>query len=117
MEETKKSFDFRAFGQAIKTARIDKKLTREQLGAKLGFTARYLVDIENEGQHPSLQVLHDLVSFFDISADQFFFPYIAKGKTTRRRQLDALLEVMDEKDLHVMSGTAKALLETKNETD
>lgn len=35
---------------------------------------RYLVSIENEGQHPSLQVFYELVTFFDISVDQFFFP-------------------------------------------
>jgi len=52
MEENKKHLDFRAFGQAIKRARNDRKLTREQVGSMLGISPRYLVDIENEGQHP-----------------------------------------------------------------
>ena len=115
MEERTKSFDFRAFGQAIKKARNDRELTREQLGGMLGISPRYLVDIENEGQHPSLQVLYELITLFDISADQFFFPDTAKSKTTRRRQLDTMLDDMNENDLIVMSATAKGLKEA-NET-
>jgi transcriptional regulator with XRE-family HTH domain len=113
MEERTKSFDFRAFGQAIKKARNDRELTREQLGGMLGISPRYLVDIENEGQHPSLQVLYELVTLFDISADQFFFPDTAKSKTTRRRQLENMLDEMDEKDLIVISATVKGLKEVK----
>jgi len=113
MEVNKKHFDFRAFGQAIKTARTDRKLTREQVGGMLGISPRYLVDIENEGQHPSLQVLYELVSLFDISADQFFFPDTTVSKNTSRRQLEALLDSMDEKEIFIMTGTARAIQEAK----
>ena len=113
MEEKTKQFDFRALGQAIKKARTDKGWTRDDLGGMLGITPRYLVDIENEGQHPSLQVLYDLVTLFDISVDQYIFPDTTKGKSTRRRQLDTMLDSMDEKDLFVVSGTAKAIQESK----
>ena len=114
MEDKKKQFDFQAFGQAIKRARNDKRWTREQLGGMLGISPRYLVDIENEGQHPSLQVLYELVSLFDISVDQFFFPSSTKSKTTSRRQLEAMLDSMDEKDIIIMTGTAKAVHESKS---
>jgi len=114
MEENKKQLDFRAFGQAIKRARNDRKLTREQVGGMLGISPRYLVDIENEGQHPSLQVLFELVKLLDISVDQFFFPNTTTSKTTSsRRQLETMLDSMDEKDLIIMTGTAKAIHETK----
>jgi len=113
MEEQTKQFDFYALGQAIKKARDDKKWSRAKVAEMLGITPRYLVDIENEGQHPSLQVLYELISLFDISADQFFFPDSPKGKSTRRRQLDAMLDSMDEKELSVVSGTAKAIQEAK----
>ena len=113
MEENKKQLDFRAFGQAIKRARNDKKFTREQVGNMLGISPRYLVDIENEGQHPSLQVLFELVRLLDISVDQFFFPNTSASKTTSRRQLETMLDSMDEKDLIIMTGTAKAIHETK----
>jgi len=113
MEEKTKQFDFRALGQAIKKARTDKGWTRDDLGGKLGITPRYLVDIENEGQHPSLQVLYDLVTLFDISVDQYIFPDTSKGKSTRRRQLDVMLDSMDERDLIIASATAKGIEEAK----
>jgi len=113
MEEKTKQFDFRALGQAIKKARTDKGWTRDDLGGMLGITPRYLVDIENEGQHPSLQVLYDLVTLFDISVDQYIFPDTSKGKSTRRRQLDVMLDSMDERDLIIASATAKGIEEAK----
>ncbi|WII35269.1 hypothetical protein [Paenibacillus thiaminolyticus] len=68
----------------------------------LGNTSRYLVDIENEGQHPSLQVLYELVTLFDISVDQYLFPNKKAEKDTQRRQLDSLLDDMNRRDLTIM---------------
>lgn len=67
-------YDFKAFGQAIKKARRAAGYSRKKLGHELNLAPRYLVSIENEGQHPSLQVLYELCTFFDISVNQFFFP-------------------------------------------
>ena len=44
------------------------------MGAELNIAPRYLVAIENDGQHPSLQVLYDLVNLFELSVDQYFHP-------------------------------------------
>lgn len=33
---------------------------------------RYLANIENKGQQPSLQIFYELVTRYDISVDQFF---------------------------------------------
>lgn len=99
MRKPTEVYDFKAFGQAIKAARKAKGYTRERLGKELDIAPRYLVSIENEGQHPSLQVFYELVTFFDISVDQFFFPAKAPDKTTQRRQLDELLNGVDETDL------------------
>lgn len=117
MEDTTKQFDFRALGQAIKDARTGKKWTRDDLAGKLSITPRYLVDIENEGQHPSLQVLYELVTLFDISVDQYIFPNKKAEKDTQRRQLDSLLDDMDSRDLTVMTGTAKGIQEAKTEEE
>jgi len=109
MEEQTKQFDFRALGLAIKQTRKDKKWTRDDLCSMLDITPRYLVDIENEGQIPSLQVLYELVTLFDISVDQYFFPNKKAEKDTQRRQLDSLLDEMDSRDLTIMTATAKGI--------
>ena len=74
MRKKEDKYDFRAFGLAIKQARIKQGLTREQVGAMIEIDPRYLTNIENKGQHPSLQVLYDLVHLLNISADEFFLP-------------------------------------------
>ena len=58
MRKTEDKYDFRAFGLAIKAARMKQGLTREQVGAKIEIDPRYLTNIENKGQHPSLQVFY-----------------------------------------------------------
>lgn len=113
MENTNHQFDFRALGKAIKEAREAKDWTREQVASMIGYTARYLVDIENEGQPPSLQVLYSLVTLFDISVDEFFFPEKKAEKDTQRKQLERLLDDMDCRDLTIMTATAKGIMEVK----
>ena len=72
MRKKEDKYDFRAFGLAIKEARKKQGLTREQVGAMIEIDPRYLTNIENKGQHPSLQVLYDLVSLLNVSVDEFF---------------------------------------------
>ncbi len=109
-------FDFKAFGQAIKAARKAKGISRNQLADKMNIAPRYIASIENSGQHPSLQIFYELVTLLDVSVDQFFFPDKETDKSTQRRQLETLLDSMDNKDLTVITATAKAIQEVKNET-
>ena len=67
MRKKEDKYDFRAFGLAIKQARIKQGLTREQVGAMIEIDPRYLTNIENKGQHPSLQVLYDLVHLYMVN--------------------------------------------------
>ena len=71
MRKKEDKYDFRALGLAIKEARKKQGLTREQVGAMIEIDPRYLTNIENKGQHPSLQVLYDLVSLLNVSVDEF----------------------------------------------
>ena len=115
MRKKEDKYDFRAFGLAIKEARKKQKLTREQVGAMIEIDPRYLTNIENKGQHPSLQILYELVTLLDVSVDQFFFPEREQEKSTRRRQLDTMLDTMSETDLKIMSATAKGIEEANND--
>ena len=113
MRKTEDKYDFRAFGLAIKAARMKQGLTREQVGAKIEIDPRYLTNIENKGQHPSLQVLYDLVHLLNISADEFFLPASDLVKSTRRRQLEEQLDTMSEKDLIIIESVADGIIKSK----
>ena len=116
MKQSKEKYDFKAFGQAIKAARKAKGISRNQLADRLNIAPRYIASIENSGQHPSLQILYELVTLLDVSVDQFFFPDKETDKSTRRRQLDTMLDDMSEKDLKIISATARGIEEANSET-
>ena len=52
----------KAFGQAIKAARTERKESRKKVSDEMFISPRYLANIENKGQQPSLQVFYDLVT-------------------------------------------------------
>ena len=108
-------YDFRAFGLAIKEARTKRGMTRDEASALIPIDPRYLTNIENKGQHPSLQVLYKLVTLFNLSVDQFFYPGIEPDKSTQRRQLDSVLDGLSDKDLIVVEATARGIKQTKEE--
>ena len=75
---------------------------------------RYLANIENKGQHPSLQIFFELMLRYNISVDQFLLEQPI-GKNTQRRQLDALLDGMSEMGLQIVAATAKEIAEIERE--
>ena len=108
-------YDFAAFGQAIKAARTGRNESRKKVSDEMNISPRYLANIENKGQQPSLQIFYELVTRYDISVDQFFFPNETADKTTRRRQLDTLLDDLSEGGLHIVTETAKAVIDTEKQ--
>jgi transcriptional regulator with XRE-family HTH domain len=108
-----KKVDMRAFGRAVKEAREQRGLAREKLAEMLDLSTRHIQYIETRGQHPSVQKLYELAAFFSISIDQFFFPDNTGSKATPRRQLDAMLDGMDDKELHIVTGTAIAIQQAR----
>lgn len=113
MRKKEDKYDFRAFGLAIKSARKKQNLTHEQVGAMIEIDPRYLTNIENKGQHPSLQVFYDLVSLLNISVDEFFLPASDLDKSTRRRQLEKQLDNLSDKDLVIMESVADGIIKSK----
>ena len=117
MRKTEDKYDFRAFGLAIKAARMKQGLTREQVGAKIEIDPRYLTNIENKGQHPSLQVLYDLVSLLNVSVDEFFLSSDSLVKSSRRRQLESKIDNFTDADLVIMESVANGIVKYKEMED
>ena len=113
MRKKEDKYDFRAFGLAIKEARKKQGLTREQVGAMIEIDPRYLTNIENKGQHPSLQVLYDLVSLLNVSVDEFFLSSGSLVKSSRRRQLESKIDNFTDADLVIMESVADGIMKYK----
>ena len=56
-------YDFAAFGKAIKAARTARKESRKDVSDAMNISPRYLTNIENKGQQPSLQIFYEPVSY------------------------------------------------------
>ena len=110
-------YDFKAFGQAIKEARKGRGESRKNVSDDMNISPRYLANIENKGQQPSLQIFYELVTRYHISVDQFFFPQDTAEKTTQRRQLDTLLDSMSDTGLRIVTATAKEITEVEQAED
>ena len=111
------TFDFMALGQAIKKAREAQDITREQLSEIIDYAPRHIQSIENEGQHPSFQLFTQLVTMFNISVDSYIFPDKTSNKSTLRRQVDMLLDKLDDRELSVIEATIKGLYKAKEQTE
>ena len=117
MRKKEDKYDFKAFGLAIKEARKKQGLTREQVGAMIEIDPRYLTNIENKGQHPSLQVFYDLVSLLNVSVDEFFLPAADLVKSTRRRHIEKQMDSFTDKELILMEALAKGITDSKEIDD
>ena len=103
-------YDFKPYGAAIKAARTGRKESRKKTCDEMFLSSRYLANIENKGQHPSLQVFFELMQRYNISVDQFLFGASqVQGKSTLRRQLDALLDGMSDMGIRVLMATAREI--------
>ena len=115
MRKTKEThtFDFRPLGLAIREAREKAGLSRNDLGDKVFYGERYIADIENTGSHPSFQLFHDLVTMFNISVDEYFYPEKKIAKSTTRRQIETSLDLLSDSELKIIQGTIDGILNSR----
>lgn len=96
-------------GKVIKTARLEKGLTRDQLSEKLGISPRYLMSIEHEGKKPSYDVLFQIIRQLALNADDIFYPERDSTPSERKRLLQ-MLKLCDEHEIAVVIATVQALI-------
>lgn len=115
MRKTKEThtFDFRPLGLAIREAREKAGLSRNDLGDKVFYGERHIADIENVGSHPSFQLFHDLVTMFNISVDEYFYPPEKVDKSTARRQIETALDLLSDNELKIIQGTIDGILNSR----
>lgn len=83
-------------GFRLKQARTEQKLTYEELAEKSGVSSRYIKEIENHGNVPSLEKLGQLIRALHISADPFFYPTVPADNLDYQRLLVYLSQCTEE---------------------
>ncbi|MDE7171360.1 MAG: helix-turn-helix transcriptional regulator [Oscillospiraceae bacterium] len=110
-------FDFTPIGQAIKQAREARGMTREDVAEIIDYVPRHIQAIENEGQVPSVELLVQLATMFDISIDEYIFKDKSTAKSSIRRRVDTSLDGLTDQELIVIDGTAKGLYQARELAD
>jgi len=85
LEQDKRRFDFHDIGKEIKNKRKASGMTQEQLAYIVDRSPRTIMYHENDGQHPSLNTFYQMVTMFDISVDQYFYPSQNRGSSPNPR--------------------------------
>ena len=101
--------DFKPYGAAIKAGRTKQKESRNKAADALFISPRYLANIENKGQHPSVQVFLELMSRYHISVDQ-----ILHGETM---EFETLLDELTDAEIKILTATAQALLDARTDNE
>lgn len=99
-----------SFGQIIKDARIVARMTQDALAEQVGVTPRYIMAIENENKHPSMQVLFKIIRTLKISADTIFYPEI-QHTDREKEQIIHMIQLCSDKEIKIAAATVKALLD------
>mgnify|MGYP003245793535 CR=1 FL=1 len=94
--------DFKPYGAAIKAGRTKQKESRNKAADALFISPRYLANIENKGQHPSVQILHGETM---------------EGKSTERMQFETLLDELTDTEIKILTATAQALLDARADSE
>ena len=99
--------DFKPYGAAIKAGRTKQKESRNKAADALFISPRYLANIENKGQHPSVQVFLELMSRYHISVDQILHGEAMEGKSTERMQFETLLDELTDAEIKILRQRRK----------
>jgi hypothetical protein len=58
---------------------------------------------------------HDLVTMFNISVDEYFYPAKNVEKNTARRQIDSSLDLLTDNELKIIQGTIDGILNSRED--
>ena len=101
-------------GFRLKQARTEQKLTYEELAEKSGVSSRYIKEIENHGNVPSLEKLGQLIRALHISADPFFYPTVPADNLDYQRLLVYLSQCTEEQITTILAIVEAYLRTFKN---
>lgn len=89
--------DKAAMGARIKEARLNRKLTQDQLATEVNRGATYISDIERGAKFPSLNLFIKIVDALNASADYILRGEIAAGKSYVYDEITTKLEKLTPK--------------------
>lgn len=98
-------------GLRIKKARTNQKLTYDELAEKSGVSSRYIKEIENHGNVPSIEKFTQLIRALNIPTDPFFYP-VALSDNLDYQRIQVYLSQCSSDQLSAILAIVEAYLRT-----
>lgn len=100
--------DLSYIGARIKQARLNAKMTQEELGERIGKTSRYIQAIENENKGFSLDTLIRLIRALNLPAEAIIYP--ESQADSEIDQWLRMFRLLSSRDQKILLATAKEML-------
>jgi len=107
---------FEKLGADIKEARKALGLSRRELAEKVDIDPRYLANIENSGDIPSVPVLYELVRICKLPVERYFSPEAISKDSEQRQRAAHKLKLCPEQYLPIIEGAIDGAMKI-DETD
>lgn len=101
--------DYPDIGRRIRTARLDKGMTQEQLAEAVDVGVTHISHIETGATIPSLKTFIGIVNELDCSADELLCRDIRTGRPFFTSWLSELVEDCTEREAKIIADTVVAL--------
>lgn len=104
---------FEPFGNDVKEARKQLRLTRQKLTEILNISQAYLINIENENVIPSLPVIIQLIQVLGLPAEKYFNPLMDREISEQRQRVSQKVKLCPEEHLPVIEGALDGAIGNK----
>ena len=102
-------FNNKVLGTAIRTARLDKQMSQEELAELVGVTPTHIKHIESGHRKPSIDVLYKIVNVLTLSLDSIFLPPKMPESDLYQKAV-LLIGQCNDSQLKVACATIQAML-------
>lgn len=106
---------FASFGDDLKAARKALDLTRSKLAEQVGIDPRYLANIENSGQIPSIPVFYSLARQCKLPVERYFSGTSTDQDSAELQRLYHKLRLCDESLFPIIEGAIDGALKIQAE--
>ncbi len=101
--------DYKSIGARIRTVRLAKKMTQEQLAEAAGVGVTHISHIETGNSIPSLQVMIDIINALDCSADELLCMEIRQARPLLDSWLSELVADCDDTEVKLITDMVVSL--------
>ena len=92
----------KTLGIVVRNARIQMKLTQNDVADRINVDNRTILNIENQRGNPKLEVLYPLIRELKIDPNHIFYPELEQDANPDLLRLQALLSQCSINELHAL---------------